>query len=261
MKPQLFTIQNILHITGITKKTLHHYHKIGLLPPSHIADNGYRLYDRQALATLQMILLFKEMGFSLTEISTILPLSKEKQKDILIHQRKLLESKKQKLTTVIEQLDHYIEETDISKLTLFDDSTTFSIEKQYDLEAKLVYSETKAYQEFQAHIENLSATDKKQAYDQFSANMENVFRKIALYQDRSPSDNEVQQCIHQWSRYLSQFIGDDTQLLLCIGETYRTDERFVRYFIQFGKDNYLTFLYEAIVYFVKDKLKTPIADK
>lgn len=64
-----------------------HYHKIGLLPTSHIADNGYRFYDRQALATLQTILLFKEMGSSLIEIAIILPLSKTKQKDILIDQR------------------------------------------------------------------------------------------------------------------------------------------------------------------------------
>ncbi len=80
MKPQLFTVKNILHITGITKRALHHYHKIGLLPPSYVGENGYRLYDQQALATLQMILLFKEMGFSLTEISMILPLSKMNKK-------------------------------------------------------------------------------------------------------------------------------------------------------------------------------------
>lgn len=52
MKPQLFTVKNILHITGITKRALHHYHKIGLLPPSYVGENGYRLYDQQALATL-----------------------------------------------------------------------------------------------------------------------------------------------------------------------------------------------------------------
>ncbi|MGV7115091.1 MerR family transcriptional regulator [Paenibacillus kyungheensis] len=260
MKLQLLTIQNILHITGITKKTLHHYHKIGLLPPSHIADNGYRFYDRQALATLQTILLFKEMGFSLTEIATMLPLSKAKQTDILIQQRQLLESKKQKLTTVIEQLDHYIEGTDISKLTLFDDSTIPSIEEQYELEAKLVYGDTKIYQEFQGNIEKLSDSDKKQAYNQFTSNMESVFRNIALYQDRSPSDDKVQQYIDQWSQYLAQFIGDDICILLCIAETYRTDERFVRYFDTFGEEGYLIFLYKAIVYFVEKKSNTPIAD-
>ncbi len=255
MKPQLFTIKNILHITGITKRALHHYHKIGLLPPSYVGENGYRLYDQQALATLQMILLFKEMGFSLTEISIMLPLSKDKQKDILLHQRGLLEQRKQKLTTVIEQLDHYIEGTDIQKLNIFDDSSTFSIKDQYDTEAKLVYGDTEKYQEFQANLEHLSDSDKKEAYTQFSADVEHIFHRIAQHQQLSPSSNEVQDLIGQWSRVLGRFMVCDEAILLCIAETYVTDERFVRYFDQFGEEGYLDFLHRSIVYFVKEYKK------
>lgn len=252
MKSQLFTIKDMLHITGITKRTLHHYHKIGLLHPSHIGENGYRLYDRQALATLQMILLFKEMGFSLTEISTILPLSKDEQTEILLQQRSLLERQKQKLTTVIEQLDHYIEGTDIQKLNIFDDSSTFSIEDQYDTEAKLVYGATKKYQEFQANLEHLSDSAKKEKYTQFSADIEHIFHRIAQYEQLSPSANEVQDLISQWSRMLGRFMVCDGAILLCIAETYMTDERFVRYFDRFGEKGYLDFLYRSIVYFVKE---------
>lgn len=75
---------------------------------------------------------------------------------------------------------HYIEGTHISKLTLFDDSATLSIEEQYELEAKLVYGDTEIYQEFQGNIEKLSDSDKKQAYNQFASNIESVFRNIAL---------------------------------------------------------------------------------
>lgn len=59
--------------------------------------------------------------------------------------------------------------------------------------------------------------------------------------------------MYKWSRYLAQFIGEGIQLLLCIEEIYRTDERFVCYFSQFGENSYLAFLYEAIVYFVEKK--------
>lgn len=90
--------------------------------------------------------------------------------------------------------------------------------------------------------------------------MESVFRNIALYQDRSASDDKVQHYIDQWSQYLAQFIGNDIRILLCIAETYRTDERFVRYFDAFGEEGYLMFLYEAIVYFVEQKSNTPVAD-
>lgn len=38
--------------SGLTVRTLHHYHAIGLLTPSARADNGYRLYDRHDIARL-----------------------------------------------------------------------------------------------------------------------------------------------------------------------------------------------------------------
>lgn len=44
----------------------------------------------------------------------------------------------------------------------------------------------------------------------------------------------------------------DGTILLCIAETYMTDERFVRYFDQFGEEDYLEFLHRCIVYFVKE---------
>lgn len=39
--------------SGLTVRTLHHYHAIGLLTPSARADNGYRLYGRDDIARLR----------------------------------------------------------------------------------------------------------------------------------------------------------------------------------------------------------------
>lgn len=41
--------------TGLTVRTLHHYHAIGLLTPSARAENGYRLYGRDEIARLHQI--------------------------------------------------------------------------------------------------------------------------------------------------------------------------------------------------------------
>ncbi len=145
-----------------------------------------------------------------------------------------------------------IEGTDIQKLNIFDDSSTFSIKDQYDTEAKLVYGDTEKYQEFQANLEDLSDSDKKEAYTQFSADVEHIFHRIAQHQQLSPSSNEVQDLIGQWSRVLGRFMVCDEAILLCIAETYVTDERFFRYFDQFGEEGYLDFLHRSIVYFVKE---------
>jgi DNA-binding transcriptional MerR regulator len=53
---------------GITVRTLHHYHQIGLLVPSEYTEAGHRLYTESDLSKLQLILLLKQLGLSLEEI-------------------------------------------------------------------------------------------------------------------------------------------------------------------------------------------------
>ncbi|WP_230948542.1 MerR family transcriptional regulator, partial [Burkholderia vietnamiensis] len=58
--------------SGLTVRTLHHYHAIGLLAPSARADNGYRLYDRDDIARLHQIQALRRFGLSLAEIGDYL---------------------------------------------------------------------------------------------------------------------------------------------------------------------------------------------
>ncbi|MGU7774942.1 MerR family transcriptional regulator [Burkholderia sp. MR1-5-21] len=58
--------------SGLTVRTLHHYHAIGLLTPSARADNGYRLYDRDDIARLHQIQALRRFGLSLAEIGAYL---------------------------------------------------------------------------------------------------------------------------------------------------------------------------------------------
>lgn len=67
-----WSIQEIARLAGTTSRTLRHYDDIGLLPPSRIAHNGYRHYDRSALVRLQRILLLRELGLGLPQIAEIL---------------------------------------------------------------------------------------------------------------------------------------------------------------------------------------------
>lgn len=67
-----WSIQEIARLAGTTSRTLRHYDDIGLLPPSRIAPNGYRHYDAAALVRLQRILLLRELGLGLPQISDVL---------------------------------------------------------------------------------------------------------------------------------------------------------------------------------------------
>ncbi len=67
-----WTIQEVAQAAGTTSRTLRHYDAIGILHPSAIAANGYRLYDASALVRLQRILAMRDLGMSLAHIGTVL---------------------------------------------------------------------------------------------------------------------------------------------------------------------------------------------
>ncbi|QZN78028.1 MULTISPECIES: MerR family transcriptional regulator [unclassified Paenibacillus] len=251
MKTPYFTVKDIIQITGITKRALHYYDKTDLLKPSKVEDNGYRYYDQEALGNLQMILLFKEMNFSLTEIAAMMQLSKGEQKEILREHRSTLVQRKQKLETIIDQLDEYVDGKDISHLHLFDGSSILSIQEQYESEAKFIYGDTEKYQEFEANVSELSAEEQEKAYQQFSVNMEQVFRELAKHQDLSPDSGEVQKLVGEWKNCLEQFMVCDAEILRCIAEAYMTDRRYAGYFDQFGDEDFLRFLHQAIMVLIQ----------
>lgn len=66
------SISQVAKLTGVSIRTLQYYDEIGLLKPSELTTAGYRMYDENALQTLQQILFFKELGFPLKEIKEIL---------------------------------------------------------------------------------------------------------------------------------------------------------------------------------------------
>ena len=66
------SIQDIAKVAGTTSRTLRHYDSVGLLEPSRIGSNGYRYYDEDALATLQRILMLRDLGLSIPAIGDVL---------------------------------------------------------------------------------------------------------------------------------------------------------------------------------------------
>ena len=67
-----WSIQQIAKLAGTTSRTLRHYDDIGLLAPSRIGGNGYRYYDERALVRLQRILLLRDLGLGLPQITELL---------------------------------------------------------------------------------------------------------------------------------------------------------------------------------------------
>lgn len=98
------TISQVAKLTGVSTRTLQYYDEIGLLKPSSLTQSGYRLYNDEALKTLQQILFFKELGFSLKEINEIFQNPDFDRITAFKKQKELLLLKRNRINRLIELL-------------------------------------------------------------------------------------------------------------------------------------------------------------
>src|SRR2546423_12018802 len=67
-----YTVGQVARLARVSVRTLHHYHQIGLLVPEGHSTAGYRRYSNADLDRLQRVLFYRELGFPLEEIVTLL---------------------------------------------------------------------------------------------------------------------------------------------------------------------------------------------
>jgi MerR family transcriptional regulator, thiopeptide resistance regulator len=72
MSKSLMKIGDVAKLVGVTVRTLHHYHQIGLLIPGYLTEGGHRLYTGKDIQTLYQIVALKNFGFTLEEIRDML---------------------------------------------------------------------------------------------------------------------------------------------------------------------------------------------
>ncbi|MGG0935869.1 MerR family transcriptional regulator [Brevibacillus centrosporus] len=104
----LYTVKELSAISNVTIKTLHHYHKIGLLLPEKVSQAGYRLYGRGEVERLQAILFFRELEIPLVQIKQLLERDVDRLR-ILTEQRTMLRKKATRLGQILGTLEKSIE--------------------------------------------------------------------------------------------------------------------------------------------------------
>ena len=69
---RIWRIGELAEQAGITVRTLHHYHRLGLLSPSCRTSGGHRCYTSKDVVQLQRIIALRSCGLSLEEIGSVL---------------------------------------------------------------------------------------------------------------------------------------------------------------------------------------------
>jgi len=227
-----YTVKAVAEFAGVSIRTLHHYDEIGLLKPDGTSRSGYRLYSDSDLEHLQEILFFKELGFGLQEIKTIMngP-GYDREQALRSHKRILFEKRKrlEDLIGLVERtLTTFERKTTMKKDELFDGFDDAQIE-EYKKEAKERWGETDTYKESERKTSKYAQAD----WDEIKAESGDIIMRLANVMDagKAPADDEVQEQIGRWFKHINdRFYTCTPEIFRCLGDGYVADKRFTEFY-------------------------------
>jgi len=184
-----YSVRQVASWAGVTVRTLHHYDRTGLLTPGARSRAGYRLYDETDLARLQQILFYRELGFSLDEIGTIL---EDPQANVLDH----LRARQRRLSDEIERLQRLSEvaeraiEVQQTGVTLtpqerFEVFGEIGFDLSYATERQVRWADSPGHREAMARAAALTKEDWRRAMGEAAEWRE---RLLAAFDAGEPSD-------------------------------------------------------------------------
>lgn len=242
-------VKEVADLVGVSVRTLHHYDEIELLTPDATTESGYRLYSDDNLDTLQQILFFRELGFSLKEIKKIIGSPSFNRQEALLLHRKMLLEKRTRLDKMLETIDKTIrhlkgelEMTSKEKFRGFDFS-----HNPYEKEARKRWGD-ETVDDSKTKLAGMS----KEALMALSGEIEAIYTKLATLRHGSPESLEAQAAIKAWYDLLNaNFSAYSPETFKALGQMYVDDERFIESIDRFG---------EGLAIFMRDAMAV-FADK
>lgn len=218
-------ISEFARMTNVSVRTLHYYDEIGLLKPSFVDErNSYRFYDEHCLERMQEILFYRELDFSLKEISMILSSPNYDKLTALKKQKHLLTLKKERLEQLIMALDGVMKGEELS-MNVFDNSEFEKQREEYAKEAKERWGDTDAYKESVKKTSDY--TTKK--WNEVNSAMEGIVAEFAKCRKNgsAPDSTEAQIIVKKWQDFITKnYYTCTNEILAGLGEMYVADERF-----------------------------------
>ena len=210
----MMTVHEVSQISGVSIRALHHYDKIGLLPPTEVTDAGYRMYDDTALERLQQILLFKELQFTLKEIKAILDSPDFDRGRVLEQQIQLLELRKEHLQNLID-LARGIKMIGVKHMS-FEAFDTRKFDK-YVRQAKASWGQTDAYKEY----EKKSVGRSKEEQHVLNVQMMEIFSEFGKIKEQDPEGEAAVGLAKRLQEFITEhFYTCTDKILLGLGAMY-----------------------------------------
>lgn len=225
-------IKEVAELTGVTVRTLQYYDRIGLLRPSSLTEAGYRVYDQEALETLQQILFFRELDFPLSQIKELLSDPDFDRMEALAKQRELLMLKRERLDRLIGTLDNRLKGEKTMDFRNFDQTEIEKAKKDYADEVKARWGHTDAY----AESERKTVRYGKEDWKAVNEKGEEILREFGRHRIDAPESEAVQALVCRWQQHITDsFYTCTDEILAGLGEMYTADPRFTENIDKYGE--------------------------
>ena len=224
-------VGEVSRLTGITVRTLHHYHQVGLLVPAGRSTSGYRLYGKADLDRLRRILGYRELGFGLEEISGLLAQDVDLSAQ-LRRQRRLVDQRLERLRRIAAALDRELEAyrmeirlTPEEQLEIFGEG----YREDYAAEAEQRWGDTDAYRQSRRRAAGYGKDEWLQIKAESAANEQDFAR---LLRDGAAPDSFAAMAAAEAHRQHIIRWFNDVPLAMHRGlaELYLSDERFAAHY-------------------------------
>ena len=236
----MMTVNDVSKLTGVSVRTLQYYDQIGLLKPTGYTEAGYRLYNDTALETLQQILLFRELEFSLKDIKTIMTASNYDRHKALEQQITLLTIKKEHLENLI-TFARGIKTIGVKNMdfSAFDKSKLDDYAKQ----AKAQWGHTDAYKEYEEKSKGRTAVKE----NALGAGMMQIFAELGQIRTTNPKSQEAQGLVKKLQNYITEhFYHCTNEILASLGQMYACGGEFTENIDKAGGEGTAQFVADAI---------------
>ena len=221
------SVGEVAGLAGVTVRALHHYDERGLLSPSGRSESGYRQYSYDDLARLREILIWRQLGFSLSEIGSLLDDPGHDRLVALERQRELIEREIGRLGGLAAAVDAAIAAhqngAEMEVATMFEGFDP----SEYEDEARERWGHTDAYQESARRTREYGEAE----WGEIRREAEAIVRElVALMQAGEPADGPAARALAERHRqHISRwFYPCSPQMHRGLAEMYIADERFAR---------------------------------
>ena len=247
-----YTVNTLAKLASVSVRTLHYYDEVGLLKPSAIQKNGYRVYEESELLRLQQILFFRELEFSIDEIQRIMSSPTFDMRRALRDHRAMIELKKKRLSGLLKTIDKTIYALDTEKhmdekdlKELYD---TFGEEtmKKYAEEVKQRWGHTEAYKQSMERYKKTTKAD----LERYKQDSEAFMQKVAATMDAGAISPEFQALIAEHFKSLSNWYEPNFEMYRGLAKMYVDDPRFTAYYEKY-RPGLAKIFSEAMLHFIE----------